>query len=158
MVTWEETLRSQPVNHKDAAECGDQEPRWVGDGKEMNNSHVERLLHNYGIPATELMTVSGDVSRTCRCACSVHGWVEHRQRAARRLCVSPTPFESMLRPLGIQIHLWKMHERSQYLGTLHRYRRWVSKANSEHKASLRTTSQSLLDPHEDRDLPGKIRL
>ena len=95
--------KGQPINYEYATGCGDQEG--VSESRRANYSHVECVLHYYGIPATEVMTVVGDVSRAGRYSCSNHRWVEHRQRAARRLCVSPTLFDSVLRPLGVYISI-----------------------------------------------------
>jgi hypothetical protein len=51
-----------------------------------------------------------------------------------------------------------MYNGYYYLGTSHRYRENVNKAYREPGASPRTTSQSLLDLHENRDLDRKLSL
>src|SRR6266702_7647977 len=64
----------------------------------------------------------------------------------------------MLGPLVVYIQRWKMHKRGHYLSTSHRCRRSFSKACRKPKASPRTTSQSSLDLHEDRDLKSMLSL
>lgn len=130
----------------------------MGDTGEKNCSHVVCLLHYYGIPASEVMTVCGHISKTSGCVYGTHRRVEHRQRAERRLCVGSTPFGGMLGPLVICSQRLKTYDMRQYLDTLHRCQRNLSKACCEPKASSRTTSQSSLDAHEDRDLQRRLRL
>ena len=69
--------------------------------KVIDYAHVECMLYSYGILAFEVMSVVRHVSKASRHICGIHGWMEHRQRAIRRLFIGPTPFGGMFRPLVV---------------------------------------------------------
>ena len=68
---------------------------------EINNSHMESLLHHYGILTAEMVAVIRHVSETSWRICSIDWRVKQRQSATRRLWIGTAHFHGVFRALGI---------------------------------------------------------